>query len=263
MRTRKLTVAYDGTAYAGWQRQRGPDTIQARLEAALEAIEGRGVTVHGAGRTDAGVHAVGQVASVALAHPIGDAALTRALNAALPADIRVRRVEAAPDGFHARYDALGKTYRYRIDRGPVADPLARRFAWHVPAPLDVDAMRVAAQALVGRHDFAAFQSASGAGSPVSTVRTIRALSIDAAPAPMLAVTVRGDGYLRHMVRAIVGTLVEVGRRRRAADGLAAVIASKRRGRAGPTAPAHGLCLVQVDYDDAPVAAADVPHGDGG
>lgn len=260
MRNLKLTLAYDGTDYVGWQRQAAGRSIQGALETALAEIEGAPVTVAGAGRTDAGVHALGQVASVRLAHDIEPRVLARALNAKLPADIRVLGVDAVGAGFHARFSARSKTYRYWVSSGGVAHPFAARYAWHVAAPLHLDAMRAAGDQLLGRHDFAAFQST---GSQVrSTVRTLSSLTIERRPAcgpegmiggtgaALLTVEVEGDGFLRHMVRALVGTLVEVGRGRRAADDIASVLESKRRDRAGPTAPAHGLFLVRVTFADA-------------
>ena len=257
MRTVKLTLAYDGTGYAGWQRQAGAETIQALVEAVLRPLEGRAATVHGAGRTDAGVHALGQVASVRLAHPIGVDALPRALNANLPPAVRVLRAEEAGGRFHARFDARGKVYRYRLATGGVAHPMDLRYAWHVPQPLDLAAMQAAGALLQGRHDFAAFQAAAGEAATATTVRRISALRVAGEPAPdwrsttggggIVGIEVEGDGFLRHMVRAIVGTLVEVGGGRRDVAGVAAALASRSRGQAGPTAPARGLFLVRVDY----------------
>ncbi len=247
MRTFKLTVAYDGTTYAGWQRQPGAGTVQGCLESALEEIEGQAVTAYGAGRTDAGVHALGQVASMTLNHPISVFALTRSLNAKLPRDIRVRSVEEVACRFHARYDARRKTYRYRIDQATVADPMELRFAWHIAASLNVDAMRQAAAHLVGCHDFAAFQTVAAQSTTESTVRTIFSVTIERKPAAILEMEVCGDGFLRHMVRTIVGTLSEVGLGREAPAGLVAVLRSRHRDQAGPTAPARGLFLVSVDY----------------
>lgn len=257
MRSLKLTLAYDGTDYAGWQRQAGAATIQALLETALEPLERRRVTVHGAGRTDAGVHALGQVASVRIAHPIAPAALVRALNANLPAAVRVLAAEPVAERFHARFDARAKVYRYRIATGAVACPLDQRYAWHVPQPLDLEAMQAAGRLLVGRCDFAAFQTAAGADPQVSTVRSITDLRVapesppdwraGGAPGAVVAIEVRGDGFLRHMVRTIAGTLVEVGTGRRPPGSVADVLASRSRAQAGPTAPARGLLLVRVEY----------------
>ena len=259
MRTLKLTLAYDGTDYAGWQRQLGVPTIQALLEDSLREIEGRAVTAYGAARTDAGVHALGHVSSIQLCHPIDTPALVRALNAKLPGDIRVLLAEQVSDEFHARYGARSKLYRYRLSSAPVANPLERRFAWHVETPIDLGAMRQAAAALCGRHDFAAFQTAAGEAERTSTVRTIHGLEVGVEPVPhwlntsrsargeIITVDVVGDGFLRYMVRTIVGTLVEVGTARRPVEDVALTLASRRRERAGPTAPAHGLFLVRVDY----------------
>ena len=259
MRTLKLVLSYDGTSYAGWQRQTDHPTIQSRVEAALADIEGDRVTVHGAGRTDAGVHALGQVASVRMHHPIPTAALVRALNAKLPTDIRVMHAQQVGDDFHARFSARGKAYRYRLASGPVANPFESRYVWHLPRPVDLPPMRAAAERLCGRHDFAAFQTSASEGGPVSTVRTIVALAIGEEPPPgrlmptipgpdgIIAVDVVGDGFLRHMVRTIVGTLVEVGLGRRSPEEIGAVLETRRRGNAGPTAPAAGLFLVRVDY----------------
>ncbi len=250
MRTLKLTTSYDGTAYGGWQRQDNVDTIQARLEAALAEVEGRRVIVHGAGRTDAGVHALGQVASFTLAHRIETPALARALNAKLPPDIRVLSVEEADPKFHAQYAAKKKRYRYRIDQARVASPMECRYAWHVPQALDIQRMAAAGAMLVGRHDFAAFQTGASEAGVLSTVRTILNLRVTEESDRLVVVEVEGNGFLRYMVRTIVGTLVEVGMGRRAADDMAAVLASSTRSQAGPTAPAHGLFLVHVDYQDA-------------
>ncbi|MYN64553.1 MAG: tRNA pseudouridine(38-40) synthase TruA [Acidobacteria bacterium] len=255
MRTIKLTLAYDGTDYVGWQRQARGRSIQGEVERALAEIEGRAVVAVGAGRTDAGVHALGQVAGVQLAHAIETPALVRAVNAKLPPDIRVLAAEAASAGFHARYAARRKTYRYNLVSGAVASPFGRRYAWHVRPALDVEAMRAAAAAFGGRHDFAAFQAV---GTEVaSSVRTVRSVSVEpanivlGAPSPAgkpgLTIDVVGDGFLRHMVRIMVGTLVAVGSGRVPATQVRAILASRSRERAGPTAPPHGLFLVAVDY----------------
>jgi tRNA pseudouridine38-40 synthase len=270
VRTLKITLAYDGTAYVGWQRQAAGTSIQGLLEAAIARIEGEAATVTGAGRTDAGVHALGQVASVTVpsaSSSIACDAYVRALNASLPEDVRVRAVEEAGDGFHARFSARAKTYRYRLTRGGVASPFESRYAWHVTHPLDVSAMRAALEACRGEHDFAAFQST---GTPVrDTVRTMLAARITEAPtptlqvveqsAPLLILELTGTGFLRHMVRAIAGTLVEIGRGRWPPSEMAAILASRDRARAGPTAPPQGLFLVSVDYPASPLGGVVEDH----
>jgi tRNA pseudouridine38-40 synthase len=245
LRTIKLTIAYDGTRFVGWQRQSRGESIQGLLEDVLARIEGTRVTIHGAGRTDAGVHALGQVASVQLAAAHDVATLTRALNAQLPADIRVVAVDHQQDDFHARFSARAKSYRYQLRHSAIADPFDRAFTWHVPERLDVDAMRRAAATLVGTHDFAAFQSAGS--DVVDTVRTITRSEL-VARGDLLVYEVTGTGFLRHMVRAIMGTLIETGRGRRSHDSMSALLAGGARAEAGQTAPPHGLFLVRVDYD---------------
>jgi tRNA pseudouridine38-40 synthase len=255
MRTLKLTLSYDGTRLVGWQRQAEGDSVQALLEDALAKFEGAPVTVHGAGRTDAGVHALRQVASVRVAFAHDVSTLARALNAHLPADVRVLDVHEAAPGFHARFDARSKTYRYAICNHPVVSPFARAFVWHVPQPLDVEAMQDAAARLIGRHDFAAFRS-TGTEVPDS-IRTLTVSAVSSTPAdacwlgdgvPLLTYEVSGDGFLRHMVRAIAGTLVEVGRGWREPAGMEALLRGRTRHDAGATAPPHGLFLVRVEYD---------------
>ena len=247
MRTLRLTLQYDGTDFVGWQRQAAGTSIQGLLEDALLPIEGKRVAVHGAGRTDAGVHALGQVASFGLEAAIAPATLARALNAVLPLDIRVAEAQTVDAGFHARFSSTGKVYEYRILNGRYASPFLRRYALHVMASLDVDAMRDGAAPLVGEHDFSAFQ---GTGSDVHTpVRTIRRCDWRPGNGPdtPLVFEIEGDGFLRHMVRNIVGTLLDVGLRRRAPGEIGTILRSGERSRAGNTAPAHGLFLQKVLY----------------
>jgi tRNA pseudouridine38-40 synthase len=256
MRTLKITVAYDGASYAGWQRQNDVPTIQGFLEAVFSKIEGSPVMVHGAGRTDAGVHALGQVAHVQLIHSIDTSSLVRALNAKLPSDIRVLRIETVTDDFHARYSASSKVYQYRLNLGPVENPLEHGHVWYVRQALNLGRMQAAGSILLGRHNFAAFQNNPGNTPPASTVRTITELEIKCFEGPdwlgsdayqIMTVNVVGDGFLRNMVRILVGTLVEVGTGRLEAGEMAAVLSSRRRERAGPTAPPNGLFLVRVNY----------------
>ena len=231
----KLTLSYDGTSFVGWQRQADGVSIQGLLEEALARFEGGPVAVHGAGRTDAGVHAFGQVASAQITSAHSGDILARGLNACLPPQIRVLQVEDAAEDFHARLKARSKTYRYVIRNARLVNPFEQAYVWHIPEPLDPRAMQQGAAALVGTHDFAAFRSA---GSEVKdTTRTITRseLVVGGTPASppgeidrarsasqdhsLLVYEVTGDGFLRHMVRAIVGTLVEMGRGRRAATSI--------------------------------------------
>jgi tRNA pseudouridine38-40 synthase len=247
MRTLKLTLAYDGTSYVGWQRQINGPSIQGIVEDAFVPLLGdasRRPTIAGAGRTDAGVHAIGQVASVHVDVPFEPPAIGRALNVRLPPDVRVLAVEEAPPGFHAQFHARGKVYRYRICTSPVLSPFIRWFAWHVPARLDVGAIRHAAAALVGRHDFRSFQARGSA--TIDTIRTIDRLAIEER-ADEIVIEVGGNGFLRHMVRAIAGTLVEIGAGSRDRDSMAAILDARARQAAGATAPAAGLTLVAVRY----------------
>jgi len=245
--TFKLTIAYDGTSFVGWQRQASGTSIQGLIEDAVARLEGRPVNVFGAGRTDAGVHALGQAASVSLAREIDGGTLVRAVNAHLPPAVRVIDAVEVPRSFHARFDATSKTYRYRIWNGGVLSPFERDYVWHIPSPeLDAAAMQAAAGRLEGRHDFAAFQT-SGAET-ATTERIVLRSTVTAGPGALITYEVTGDGFLRHMVRGIVGTLVDIGCRRRPAEWISEVIAGKRRSAAGRTAPAAGLFLVRVDYE---------------
>jgi tRNA pseudouridine38-40 synthase len=246
MATFKLMLEYDGTDFEGWQSQpSGHRTVQGTLEAVLARIAGGRVPVAGAGRTDSGVHAEGQVASAALATRLGAHELQRALNAQLPPDLAVVDVEEAPGGFHARYDARAKVYRYEVWNAPSPSPLRARRTWHRPLPLDVAAMAAAAAAFEGTHDFSALRAAgSRAGDPV---RTLHRVAVRGSAGGLLWVEVAGTGFLRHMVRNLIGTLVEVGYGRRAVGAMTELLAGRDRGAAGPTAPARGLTLVRVEY----------------
>ncbi len=240
----KAVIAYDGTDYHGFQRQ-SPDrepSIQGTLEGALGKI-GQPGAVLGAGRTDAGVHASGQVIAfnVDWQHGLND--LQRALNATLPADIAVLELEQTTDTFHPRYDAVSRAYRYSISNTPVRNPLAVRYALHVPQELDVDAMRHALASTIGAHDFAAF------GQPTvgeSTLRSVYRAAV-IAEGPTLAIELQANGFLYRMVRRIVGTLILVGRGEQTPEDFGEVLQSADPNRAGPAVAPHGLCLTEVNY----------------
>jgi len=244
--TFRLSLEYDGRDFAGWQIQpAGQRTVQGILQEAFRRVTGREVRVIGAGRTDAGVHAEGQVASVVVETELAPDRLRRALNGVLPPDLAVWECVLAPEGFHARYQARSKLYCYRIWNGESRSPLRARRSCHVPGGLDLEAMRRAAALLLGPHDFAAFQTA---GSAVrSTERTLLRLDIEGEPRGEVLLLVEGDGFLRQMVRILAGTLIEIGLGRRNATGLPAVLAARERSRAGRTAPAQALTLIRVCY----------------
>jgi len=249
VRNFKLTLQYDGTDYVGWQRQAAGTSIQGLLEDALRPIEGSDVTVHGAGRTDAGVHALGQVCSFVLTASIEPRVLVRALNPVLPPDVRVAHAEVMPGDFHARFSSTGKVYEYRIVTGLFASPFLRRYVWYVKGRLDIAMMQEASSRFVGTHDFAAFQGHGAVRR--TTIRTVRRLdwSGDGGPESPLVMRIEGNGFLRHMVRNIAGTLVDIGLRRRSPSDIESIMASRSRPAAGPTAPASGLFLRQVLYSD--------------
>ncbi len=244
----RLRIAYVGADYAGWQRQDNALAVQQVVEEALARILGRRVTVHGAGRTDAGVHARGQVAHLTAAASTPPTETRRALvhgaNRHLPAAVRVLDAAQVDDAFHARKSAILKVYRYRLCRARVIDPFRAPFVVPVPADLDLKAMKNAASLLAGRHDFSAFAKSGGSsGQPERTIH-------DAAwteTGDELSFRVAGDGFLRGMVRALVGTTLEIGRRRRSVDEFAALLGGGSRAEAGPNAPARGLCLERVEY----------------
>lgn len=244
----KLTIAYDGGGFVGWQVQAEGRSVQGDLEAAWQKVTGEQKRLTASGRTDSGVHAVGQVASVATETRLDNHALLRALNASLAFDVRVLRVDDAPQEFHAIRDALSKRYRYWIQDSPIRDPFYRDRCWWIPRALQLEAMQDACQHFLGTHDFASFQSA---GSPrLTTERTVMRLDIRRQPtdlASLLEVNIAADGFLYNMVRNIVGTLVEIGHEKRKPDWPLDIFAAQDRKQAGPTAPAVGLCLVEVHY----------------
>ncbi len=242
----KLVLAYDGSEFHGWQVQPDRVTVQGELRDALARITGEDVLPQGSGRTDAGVHALGQVASFALAAPIPEANLARALNRTLPASIRVLSASRISSDFHARHSAVSKTYEYRIFRGEICPPWQVRYVHALNSPLDLEAMRRAASMVCGELDFTAFAASDSDRSPADCVRCVYT-SEWIEEAPLLLYRVRGNGFLHHMVRNLVGTFIEVGRGNVGANEIPAILASRSRARAGPTAPARGLFLVAVDY----------------
>jgi len=246
-RTIKLTLAYDGTEFAGWQFQPGQRTLQDTLEQTLEKITGQFSRVFASGRTDAGVHALAQVVSFETESALSAEILQRALNAELPHDMAAAMVEEAPSGFNARRDAKRKRYRYQICDGRVRDVFRRRCAWQVFNRLDVPAMQRATEVLVGKHDFASFETAGSERE--TTERTVFELMVTRIKEPdhLIEIEIEADGFLYNMVRNVVGTLVEVGQERQRESWVAEVLAARDRRRAGPTAPPQGLCLVCVQY----------------
>jgi tRNA pseudouridine38-40 synthase len=265
VRNHRLILSYDGSEFAGWQVQPGRTTVQGVLASAIGRLSGENVLPQGSGRTDAGVHALAQVASFATASAIPVENWTRALNHILPASIRVLEVtEAAPE-FHARKSARAKTYRYRIHRGAICPPFLARYVWHYPYPLEESAMVAAASVVVGEHDFTSFAAvdpervepiAGGENVPTTKVRTtnvqkpnVRTIysSSWSRQDEELVYTVRGSGFLHHMVRNLVGTFLLAGKGTVTPENLRRILDARERASAGPTAPASGLYLVAVEY----------------
>lgn len=246
MRNIRLVVEYDGTNLHGWQRQANGPTVQQHLEEALGALLDHDVTVTGASRTDAGVHAHGQVASVRTERTIPAHGIQRAVNALLPSQIAIRSATDVDESFHPRLSATGKHYCYTLSVAPERSPRWCRFAWHHPVPLHIPAMADAAHALHGEHDFSAFRAAGCTAQ--STVRHISSIAVEQPDPERIEIHVRGNAFLRQMVRIVVGTLTEVGTGKRAAGEVAQILASRNRTKAGITAPPQGLELVEVRYD---------------
>jgi tRNA pseudouridine38-40 synthase len=274
-RNLKLTLAYDGTDFNGWQIQPGQPTVQGTLAECIRRMTGEDVLPQGSGRTDAGVHALGQVASFAIESPIPERGLMTALNDTLPPSIRVSAVEAVEASFHARHSAKAKTYQYRIFRGDVCPPFLARYIFHYPYPMNEEAMMRATENIVGRHDFTSFAASDpdrsariaqtptppkegGMGHPQvadglsetviasSNVRTIHSALWVRTP-DELSFTVRGDGFLHHMVRNLVGTLLQVGKGSLRGNDITRILECRDRSAAGPTAAACGLYMVSVEY----------------
>ena len=246
MRRILLTVEYDGTAYSGWQRQYNGLAVQQVLEEALQRATGEAITITGASRTDAGVHARGQAAHFDTNSTIPPEKSPFVLNTMLPRDIRAQTGREVPPDFHARFMTCGKRYTYRVDNSRQGSALLRLTHAHVPVPLDVAPMREAAQSLLGQHDFAAFQASGGTAK--TTVRTIRDISL-AQEGDVITLTVEGDAFLYNMVRIIAGTLIEIGHGKRATNAFSRAFDSLDRLDLGVTAPPHGLELTQVFYPD--------------
>jgi tRNA pseudouridine38-40 synthase len=243
-----LTVCYDGTDYVGWQRQANGPSIQAALEGALATLLGHPVSLRGAGRTDAGVHASGQVVSFRSDRVLPERALVFGTNHHLPASIAVQTAAVVGDDFDARFSASGKLYRYRLWNRPAPSPLYARNHWHVGRPIDVARMQDAASLLIGRHDFRAFRAADCERK--TTVRLVRRVSVVRPPSEgdsIVHIEVEATAFLKQMVRILTGTLVEVGKQRMSSDQVGALLMSGDRTKAGPTAPPHGLELCRVDY----------------
>lgn len=254
MRHFKLTIAYDGTDFHGWQIQPGKPTIQGEIVAVLRRLTQEDVMLHGAGRTDAGVHALGQVASFNTHAGLSAVEFQRALNALLPPAIRIVASEEVGPDFHARWSAVGKTYRYRLYRGKVVPPFIWRYVLHYPFPLDEEKMCEAAHRFVGVHDFAAFAASTGSeddDKERATEREIFSAVIErSACGDELVFTVQGRSFLRYMVRKMVGTLLDIGRGRLAVEDIDRLYELKDRSKSGPTVPPQGLVMVDVKHNEA-------------
>ena len=253
MRYFKLTIAYDGTDFHGWQIQANKPTVQGEIVNVLRRITQENVQLHAAGRTDAGVHALGQVGSFRTQSALSAGEFQRALNALLPATIRIAAAEEVGPDFNARWSARGKIYRYRLYRGKVVPPMLWRYVLHYPFPLDEDAMRDAASRLVGMHDFASFAASTGSeedDKERSTEREIYSTElVRSADGEELVFTVRGRSFLRYMVRKMTGTLLDVGRRKLTPDDIQRLFQLKDRSKSGPTVPPQGLCMVSVEHEE--------------
>jgi len=248
MRNLKLVLSYDGTEFSGWQVQPGAATIQGALASSIGRVTGENILPQGSGRTDAGVHALGQVASFGTQSPIPPENLVIALNDILPGAIRVLEASEVPGEFHARKSARAKTYRYRMYRGAICSPFIARYVWHYPYPLDEDQMQEVAGMIVGEQDFTSFAAVDPerGREEMSNVRQIFSSSWER-QSDEFVYTVRGNGFLHHMVRNLVGTFVLAGKGALRASDLTRILEARLRSAAGATAPASGLCLVNVEY----------------
>jgi tRNA pseudouridine38-40 synthase len=246
MRNIKLLIEYDGTNYLGWQVQAKGLTIQGMIEERLKRLTGEGVRLIGSGRTDAGAHAFGQVAHFKVQNRMDVGTIQKAINSLLPPDIVIKKVEEVEENFHARKQARSKVYEYRILNQPIRSVFHRGYAWHIVQKLDMEEMKKATQKLVGEHDFSSFRST---GTPTKTaVRKVFRAEWRKGRNGLIRFEIEASGFLKQMVRAIVGTLVEVGRGKLTAEDFVRILQARNRERAGPTAPAHGLFLKEVKYD---------------
>lgn len=251
-RTIKLTISYDGTNYCGWQKQSNAISIQEEIEKRLSIILTANVVVHGAGRTDAGVHAKGMTAHFQTKKTLPPPTIANSLNSMLPPDIRIVECEEQETDFHSRYNATGKTYCYYIYTGKIQPPTQRFYSVHCPHVLNIDAMQQCLEVLTGTHDFSSFESTGSRDKSITTGRgAIRSITHTSLvhKENSLQITIEGDGFLRHMVRNIVGTLLDVGRGRKTAKDFRSIFEAKDRSKAGAKAPAHGLFLNRVYYNN--------------
>jgi tRNA pseudouridine38-40 synthase len=253
MRYIRLTIAYDGTDFHGWQAQKNRPTVQGEIVGVLRRLTQENITLHAAGRTDAGVHALGQVGSFRTQSTLSAGDFQRALNAILPPTIRIMAAEETGPQFNARWSAHGKTYRYRIYRGKVVPPHVYRYVLHYPWPLDEDAMREAAERFVGMHDFSSFAASTGSEEEdrdrAMEREVYSAELVRSADNEELVFTIRGRSFLRYMVRKIVGTLLDVGRAKLSVADIDRLFALKDRSKSGPTVPSQGLTMVEVNLEE--------------
>jgi len=251
MRNLKITLSFDGTDYSGWQRQKNAVTIQGEIETALSRICNKQITLHGAGRTDAGVHALAMVANFETDSAILPKVFQKALNSILPFAIRILAMEEMDEQFHSRFSSISKTYFYNIETAPVQSPIDRLYAIHIPQQLSLEAIERCLELLVGTHDFASFEASGSRDKSITTgrgsTRTLHKAIGQKTGETSYQFEFNGDGFLRHMVRNIVGTLLDVGKGRTTVAEFKAILAAKDRASAGVTAPAHGLFLKQIYY----------------
>lgn len=251
MRNIKLTIAFDGTEFSGWQKQSNAPTIQGEIEKGLEVLNNSPVVLHGAGRTDAGVHALAMVANFHTESTISCPQFHKALNSILPMAIRILAAEEMGQDFHARFSAVSKTYFYKIETGAIQSPIHRLYSVHIPSALSIKKMEQCLDLIIGTHDFASFEATGSRDRSITggrgSVRTLHQARLTDSGPDAFKFTFTGDGFLRHMVRNIVGTIVDVGKGKTTVDDFARIIQTKDRSAAGATAPAHALFLQAIRY----------------